>query len=869
MLLIVMDCFAISPYGCGMHDGVTRISSVSAIALATMIYSLVVILGWVFQSLPVVQLMPASAPMQFNTAFCFFLCGLSLLLLDTTCRWLSLVLAVFCAAFALVTLSQDVFNVNYGIDTLFIQPFTAMRTTQIGRMAPNTATAFLFLATGLGLGALPVRWRPAPFLVVLNESLATALGLVPLLGFISGVETASGWENFARMAVHTSILFVLLGSLVIIRIWHRLEDRALWLPLPVAIGMSVVTISMAQAVLSQQHQQLEAALQANADHLASETEQEFQSFDLALGRIVRRWQAAGGLPRSLWESDMRAYLNDYPFLSVLARLDVDGRLMWSAGEAKKRQNIPILLAALAADKTRIMQGAHGERHSQNAGLVHLKDGTTYLMLIYPLSHGRRQDGFLLAAIDLDIILTEIVQITAGNQVYLSVFEREQLIYTMLLPGIPGDNPWLKTAAFESELTPDWTFAVIPTQQMLRNYDGRMSWVVFGVGLILSFLATLALFLLLKQQRDSLKIREGKVRLRAIFKHAADGITLIDGRGNIEDFNPACEALFGYSAAEVIGKNVKILMPEPYHGEHDGYLAHFQSTGQKKIIGVGREITGRRKDGTEFDIDLRVSEVSMPGRTLYMGMFRDITERKREESTRQRLIDKLTESNTELERFAYVASHDLREPLRIVTNFAMLLISEYRYRLDKEGREYIAIIKEAATRMYGMVNDLLEYARIGNEEKRFVTVNVEAELRHVLGNLSAFIEEHKAIITHDPLPDLQGNPVQIMRLLQNLIGNTIKFHSRDVVPQVHISVEQKEGEWQFSVSDNGIGMAPQYTQQIFEPFRQLHGQNEYMGTGIGLAICKRIVEKHRGNIWVVSEQGKGSIFYFTLPAQEVN
>lgn len=308
------------------------------------------------------------------------------------------------------------------------------------------------------------------------------------------------------------------------------------------------------------------------------------------------------------------------------------------------------------------------------------------------------------------------------------------------------------------------------------------------------------------------------------------------------------------------------MPEPYHSQHDGYLSHYQTTGEKKIIGIGREVQGKCKDGTKFDIDLRVSEVTIPHGKLYMGMFRDITERKNAEATQKQLIDKLTDSNTELERFAYVASHDLREPLRLVANFATLLKSEYRDKLDVEGKEYIGVIEESSARMHGMVGELLEYARIGNEEMRYSDVDMEAEFKHVLDNLAAFIKEHRATITHGPLPIVRGNPVQLMRVMQNLIGNAIKFHSPNVSPQISVGAEKTGPLWRFHVQDNGIGMASDYTQQIFEPFRQLHARNEYHGTGIGLAICKRIIEKHGGTIWATSEVGKGSTFYFTVPAQ---
>ena len=238
--------------------------------------------------------------------------------------------------------------------------------------------------------------------------------------------------------------------------------------------------------------------------------------------------------------------------------------------------------------------------------------------------------------------------------------------------------------------------------------------------------------------------------------------------------------------------------------------------------------------------------------------------KRTRATQQQLIQKLADSNTELERFAYVASHDMQEPLRMIANFSTLIATEYHDKLDAEGKEYLHLVTEAALRMQNMVNDLLEYARIGNDGLRFTYINATEELKHVLDNLSASIQERNAEVTYDPLPNINGNPVQFMRLLQNIIGNSLKYQSEFSIPKIHITVQEQEQFWCFSITDNGIGIPEEYTSQIFEPYKRLHTWQEYKGTGIGLAVCKRIVENHQGRIWVTSKPGRGSTFYFLLP-----
>ncbi len=230
---------------------------------------------------------------------------------------------------------------------------------------------------------------------------------------------------------------------------------------------------------------------------------------------------------------------------------------------------------------------------------------------------------------------------------------------------------------------------------------------------------------------------------------------------------------------------------------------------------------------------------------------------------QELVSNLKRSNAELERFAYVASHDLQEPLRMVTSYLQLLERRYRDKLDDDAKEFINYAVDGSIRMKMLINDLLAYSRVGTRGKDFTFIDCEEVLERVLSTLQISIEESRGKVTHDPLPKLMADDVQLESLFQNLVGNAIKFHGKKP-PRIHVGVEQKGKEWVFSVSDNGIGIDPQYFERIFIIFQRLHNQKDYAGTGIGLAISKRIVERHGGCIWIESQPGKGSTFYFTLP-----
>ncbi len=315
---------------------------------------------------------------------------------------------------------------------------------------------------------------------------------------------------------------------------------------------------------------------------------------------------------------------------------------------------------------------------------------------------------------------------------------------------------------------------------------------------------------------------GRVTLGAVVDNVLDGIITINEAGEIESFNRACEDIFGYRTDEVMGRNIKMLMPEPYHSGHDGYLGHYLDTGQARIIGTaGREVQAQRKDGTVFPIDLSVSAFTVDGVRHFSGIVRDITKSKLAEDARQRLLMRLTESNTELERFAYVASHDMQEPLRMVLNFSQIIAKDYGSSLDEEGREYLRIVGDSALRMRNMVQDLLEYARLGRESMSIGTVDLGGELDHVLTNLGQLVRDSHARITADPLPVIQGNAVQVMRLLQNLISNAIKYQPPGRDPVIHVGAAEQDESWEITVRDNGLGIEPAFIGQVFEPFRRLH------------------------------------------------
>lgn len=362
------------------------------------------------------------------------------------------------------------------------------------------------------------------------------------------------------------------------------------------------------------------------------------------------------------------------------------------------------------------------------------------------------------------------------------------------------------------------------------------------------------------------IKESEEKYRELVENANSSIVKMDKNGNITFFNEFAEKFFGFSKEEIIGKNVvgtivpdtessgrnlkklvyEILKnPEAYHCHENENITKenkrvWVSWANRSIYNEKGELTGVLSVGT------------------------DITERKQIEKDRENLIIELERSNDELRQFAYITSHDLQEPLRTIASFTQLLERRYKGQLDKDADEYIEFIVEGSKRMKEMIQGLLEYSKIGKTEKGMKPVKTENILEKVISNLITSIEENNATITHDPLPEVVGDENQLIRLFQNLIGNALKFRKKDVPPKIHISaVLDENNNYIFSIADNGIGMDLKFKDRIFEVFKRLHTIDQFEGTGIGLAISKRIIEKHGGKIWVESKHGMGSVFYFTL------
>jgi len=353
------------------------------------------------------------------------------------------------------------------------------------------------------------------------------------------------------------------------------------------------------------------------------------------------------------------------------------------------------------------------------------------------------------------------------------------------------------------------------------------------------------------------------RYRGLLEAAPDAMVVVNQAGQIVLVNVQVEKQFGYRRDELVGQKVKNIIPEGFAERLIADATRSTAEALAQQIGMGIEISGRRKDGTEFPIELMLSPLESAEGILVTAAIRNISARKKSEQELAVANQVLEESNLELKQFAYVASHDLQSPLRSITGFVQLIQQEYEGKLDEQAQDWIRRTVRAVARMQTLIRDLLSYSRVDARSGPLTQIPFLEIVNDALILLESSIHDSGGQVTCDKLPMVMGDRSQLVQLMQNLIGNGLAYRS-DKPPDIHISAKRSGKDWIFSVRDNGIGIDPNHYEQIFEIFKRLHSQKDHPGTGIGLAVCRRVVNRHGGKIWVESEPGHGSTFHFTIP-----
>jgi PAS domain S-box-containing protein len=783
---------------------------VSSLAcVGTVVAGALVLLGWMIDSPSLKRVLPGFASMKVNTAACFVLAGVGLALLRRTVRAERARGAGIAAALLVVTLGslslvEDAFGRSLGIDEIVVRDVETPADAAPGRMSP--ATAMSFLLSGCALLALGFE---NPRLSQLAAGAAGVLGLFALAGFLYGLQELYLVWGYSSMALHTAAGFVLLSTGTLVARPHD-----------------------------------------------------------ALMKVFTSAKPGGVMARRLW----------LPI--VVVTLVVGGVLEWLEDHALIGSGIDsaflavfvILLSSLVIWlNASSLDRAHERLSSSNR-------------LHVVLSRCRSAISRSLTSDDLFSDVCRVIADAGGFQmVWLGLIDPQNQVVSSA--GLWGDG--------RSKLVPDGV-PVVAVEGCIGTAlrEGRASLTLEGdtvavpvsregrtVGALVSFttarslesedvrlLQVVAEDVAYALERVDAEVRRRRAetelaKLAAIVEFSNDAVVSKDLESRVESWNAGAERLFGYSAEEMSGKKITLLFRPGHLHEETEILEKIRRGERVEHFETG----GVTKDGRLIDLSVTVSPIKdVDGRVVGASrVARDISAKKLTEEQLKERTEELARSNAELEQFAYVASHDLQEPLRAVAGCVQLLQNRYQSQFDERGQDLIRHTVEGATRMKTLIDDLLTLARVTTGRRRYTTVDSNELVQRALLNLEKAIEESGARVSFQNLPTVVGDATQLSQVLQNLIGNGVKF-CRQASPDIHVSAAPSDTHWTFSVRDNGIGIESKYFDRIFAVFQRLHSRVEYSGTGIGLPLCKRIVEQHGGTIWVESVPGNGATFFFTLP-----
>ncbi len=885
-----------------------------------------VLLGWALGLGGLTTLVPGWASMKPMTALSFGLLGASLLLQlvppTPARRHAGLATAGVALLVGLLASVATFRGAPLFLDTLlFPAAVEAAGGTFPGRMSGGTAWSVTLLAIGLlSLRVRPGWWHHLGQAVTLG---ALGIGALALEGYLFNQRELYHFSPYGSMAIHTALLItgLALGTLAatpgrgVAATWTSGFDggRMVRLVLPAAllasfvmawlmlrgqqagyydptVGLAILMlaiVAMLAVVLAVAARQVNAADQERraAEDRAREAAERWRllsqvvetSEDAILTKsldgIIRSWNRAAeemygfraaeiigehisrivpadrreeldGLLARMRRGDRVAHLETQRLTRDGRRLDVSVSLSPIGTGPDRREGV----AAIGRDITARKRAERLLRESEERLQTVLENLTEGVVVA-------DMDGALLHWNRAGLAMHDFTDLAEG----LRRLPEFQSMFRLATPdgvSLPFDE-WPLNRVFRGETFRDWDLRLSRVDrdwERIFSYGGTT--VVEPGGRRLGVLTI----------TDVTARRQAEEQFRLVVEASPTGMVLVARDGTIRLVNSEAERQFGWPRGELVGQPVDLLVPEGPRGEHAERRAGFVAQPTRRAMGSGRPLFARRRDGSRFPAEIGLTPLRIGHELAVLAVVVDITERVQTEEALARHQRELERSNRELAQFAYVASHDLQEPLRMVASFTQLFAEKYGGQVDEKGARYIHFIVDGAERMQELVRDLLAYARVDAQGKPLVPTAMGTALTTVTRDLGRVIEETGAEIRVGPLPEVWADPGQLRQLLQNLLGNALKFRS-SAPPLICIEAERDGACWRISVTDNGIGIEPEFRERVFGMFQRLHARDEYAGSGIGLAIAQRIVERHGGRIWVEDALAAGTRFGFTLHATD--
>ncbi len=865
-----------------MHNfpGIFKNRIVVLIGLLILILGCLVITGWHLKNSALVQIHPAFAPMQYNTAIAFILSGIGLIALGITWNKLALVIGTAISALGILTILQYLFSIDIGMDQLFIKHYITTNASYPGRMSPNTAICFILLGITIAADSL-MKGEYRRYIILKNLcTLILLLGVTSLAGYLIQLEITYEWEILTRMALHTAIGFIILSLGLLLRLWSGVSLKGFhWLSTISSLAVLFATIALWQQIAKKEIDPARKKIAEEQKLIADHASLEFRSKILSLNRMRERWMLRTETPESEWQNDAENYIQDQSGLKAVLFITQNTSHLWFAPKAEQNRHSAMLLDI----RDQLNHSDNLKKMSKDIFALTPANSTIQNRLIYllfPVEKKTLQSGYIIGVFDIADLFEKILPGTFIKDYQISVSMNNEDIFSNEISTPNRLTNW-KYSSPLNLYNLKLLLNIWPTKLKVKADQSSLPDIVLFCGVAFATLLSMSINFSQQSYVMAKRFRESENRMALILNNIGEGVFGLDKQGNTIFANKAIEKMLGYSVTEMLNKSQHDLIHHHYpdNSEYPKDRCLINTTLQ-----LGMEISEDgevfwKKDGSSLPVEYTSRPILGENNDITgaVVVFRDITQRQQAEEEQQELIAKLARSNQELDEFAHIASHDLKEPLRAIHNHSRFLLEDYEEQLDSGGIKKLNRLISLTKRMEKLISDLLYYSRLGREKLAIKKTDLNDVIADLKDTLQDTLEEKNAsIIIPHHLPTITCDTVRVTELFRNLITNAIKYNDNDekvieigtrVIEEI-IFRSSATKETILYVKDNGIGISEEFHKDVFRIFKRLHNEKKYgEGTGSGLTFVKKIVNQHGGKIWINSQDEGGTTFFFTLSGAE--
>jgi PAS domain S-box-containing protein len=818
-----------------------------------------VIYGWHSHQPALVQIFPNYVPMQYNTALGFLLFGFGVLVSPFFNRVAAL-LGALVFLIGLLNLSQSILQIDLGINQLLFHHYLSVQTTRPGGMAPNTALCFVLIGLMLVLKAF---WRKNPLaadLVLIIPLVVSLLGFFAIMGYLAPLSRAFGWGAFTEMALLTAFGFSLVFIPTLPQLWLKAKksfrENTYFLPLMAFLVGTTIFIVFWQSFVSREQIVIRNRVESEALFVGEKMSDVIKQNVDAMERLFIREEQEMYKDVRADKNDLDQYFKKMPAI-LFAKLH--------AGEIVKSKPVNTIGKIVESD---LELGCGKNLEKKNTGTG---QGRTIIGIYDKNLCIKDKLAGNLIVLDIRELFAPFVSTESLRKYSIDLVDAEEKRAPAL------SSSW-NQSKFRSSLElgfnlsgNKWLLVMSSNENIYQGANSWLSSFLLIIGISFSLLAALVLSLWQNSRAMGGVLRtalldkqKSEEVMRCVVTSSPGAILIVNGNDEIVFANPRSCALWGASEAILVKQPFDSLLAAPFREAQrairQSYF-HNPESGLKESKG---ELSILSLDLKETPVELELSPIKIQGTDQMLCTFIDISQRKENESVIHKYMDTLKRSNEELDNFSYIASHDLKEPLRGISNFTTFLIEDYYDKIDDKGKDQLLTLQKLSKRMATLIDTLLKYSKVGSLDLKLQPSNVRSLIEEKLELLGPFLKEKNAeVIFRNEIPVMVCDSARIGEVFQNLITNAAKYNSNDR-KIIEIGFKEEPNEYVFSIKDNGIGIAENNYANIFKIFKRLHGRNEFGGgTGAGMTIAKKIIQRHAGRIWLDSQLGVGTTFFFTI------